>query len=133
MFQVKSKFLKEFMQVCLTDTFVALFRWLSKKYPKIVSPVIEEQPREVDGVMFPVDATGPNPNDEEFDNLYLDMNGIVHPCSHPEDKPPPQDEEEMMVEIFKYTERVFNMVRPRKLLMIAVGLLFSITNFCMTY
>jgi 5'-3' exoribonuclease 2 len=132
-FQVKSKFLKEFMQVCLTDTFVALFRWLSKKYPKIVSPVIEEQPREVDGVMFPVDATGPNPNDEEFDNLYLDMNGIVHPCSHPEDKPPPQDEEEMMVEIFKYTERVFNMVRPRKLLMIAVGLLFSITNFCMTY
>jgi 5'-3' exoribonuclease 2 len=65
--------------------------------------------------------SGPNPNDEEFDNLYLDMNGIVHPCSHPEDRPPPQDEEEMMREIFKYTERVVNMVRPRKLLMIAVG------------
>jgi hypothetical protein len=73
-------------------------------------------------VMVPIDVTGPNPNDEEFDNLYLDMNGIVHPCSHPEDKPPPQDEEEMMTEIFKYTERVFNMVRPRKLLMIAVGM-----------
>jgi 5'-3' exoribonuclease 2 len=86
-----------------------------------VSPVIEEQPQEIEGVTIPVDVTGPNPNDEEFDNLYLDMNGIVHPCSHPEDKPPPQDEEEMMVEIFKYTERVFNMVRPRKLLMIAVG------------
>ena len=28
----------------------------------------------------------------------------------------------MMTEIFKYTERVFNMVRPRKLLMIAVGM-----------
>jgi 5'-3' exoribonuclease 2 len=27
----------------------------------------------------------------------------------------------MMLEIFKYTERVVNMVRPRKLLMIAVG------------
>ncbi len=26
-----------------------------------------------------------------------------------------------MLEVFKYTERVFNMVRPRKLLMIAVG------------
>lgn len=86
-----------------------------------MSPVIEEQPQEIEGVTIPVDVTGPNPNDEEFDNLYLDMNGIVHPCSHPEDKPPPQDEEEMMVEIFKYTERVFNMVRPRKLLMIAVG------------
>jgi 5'-3' exoribonuclease 2 len=86
-----------------------------------VSPVIEEQPQEIGGVTIPVDVTGPNPNDEEFDNLYLDMNGIVHPCSHPEDKPPPQDEEEMMVEIFKYTERVFNMIRPRMLLMIAVG------------
>lgn len=27
-----------------------------------------------------------------------------------------------MLEIFKYTERVVNMVRPRKLLMIAVGM-----------
>jgi 5'-3' exoribonuclease 2 len=79
-------------------------------------------------VKVPIDATGPNPNEEEFDNLYLDMNGIVHPCSHPEDKPPPQDEEEMMTEIFKYTERVFNMVRPRKLLMIAVGM--PAFNFC---
>ncbi|KAH8816297.1 putative 3' exoribonuclease [Xylogone sp. PMI_703] len=98
----------------------ALFRWLSQKYPKIVSPVIEEQPREIDGHIIPVDTRGPNPNDEEFDNLYLDMNGIVHPCSHPEDRPPPKDEKEMMTEIFKYTDRVVNMVRPRKLLMIAI-------------
>ncbi|GAB7346968.1 hypothetical protein MBLNU459_g2021t1 [Dothideomycetes sp. NU459] len=98
----------------------ALFRWLSQKYPKIISPVIEEHPEEVDGQKIPVDARGPNPNGEEFDNLYLDMNGIVHPCSHPEDRPPPETEEDMMVAIFEYTERVVNMVRPRKLLMIAV-------------
>ena len=100
----------------------ALFRWLSTKYGKIVSPVFEEQPREIDGVMVPVDTRGPNPNGEEQDNLYLDMNGIVHPCSHPEDKPAPATEQEMMLEVFKYTERVVNMVRPRKLLMIAVGM-----------
>jgi len=82
--------------------------------------VIEEQPIEIDGQIIPIDARGPNPNNEEFDNLYLDMNGIVHPCSHPEDRPAPKDEEEMMMEIFKYTERVVNMVRPRKLLMIAI-------------
>ncbi|KFY44765.1 hypothetical protein V495_03267 [Pseudogymnoascus sp. VKM F-4514 (FW-929)] len=98
----------------------AAFKWLSTKYPKILSPVIEDHPKDIDNVTIPVDATQPNPNGEEFDNLYLDMNGIVHPCSHPEDRPPPANEEEMMLEIFKYTERVFNMVRPRKLLMIAV-------------
>lgn len=101
----------------------ALFRWLSQKYPKIVSSVVEDKPLEyADGSKMPVDTTKPNPNGEEMDNLYLDMNGIVHPCSHPEDKPAPETEEEMMLEIFKYTERVVNMVRPRKILMIAVGM-----------
>ena len=51
----------------------------------------------------------------------VDMNGIVHPCTHPEGKPAPETEEEMMVEVFKYTERVVNMARPRKLLMMAIG------------
>ncbi|EPQ62167.1 Bgt-3134 [Blumeria graminis f. sp. tritici] len=88
--------------------------------PKIVSPVVEEQPREIDGQLVPIDTRGANPNGEEFDNLYLDMNGIVHPCSHPEDRPAPKDEEEMMMAIFKYTDRVVNMVRPRKLLLIAI-------------
>lgn len=101
----------------------ALFRWLSTKYPKIISAVKEEQPLEVDGETYPIDTTKPNPNGEEMHNLYLDMNGIVHPCSHPEDKPAPATEGEMMLEVFKYTDRVVNMVRPRKLLMIAVGTL----------
>jgi 5'-3' exoribonuclease 2 len=75
----------------------AMFRWLSQKYPKIVSTVQEEKPRKVDGEVIPVDLTGPNPNGEEFDNLYLDMNGIVHPCSHPDDGPAPKNERDMMM------------------------------------
>ncbi|EFP79344.2 5'-3' exoribonuclease 2 [Puccinia graminis f. sp. tritici] len=102
----------------------ALFRWLSKKYPKVVEQVIEDVPAQnaVDGGTeeVPIDMSQRNPNGMEFDNLYLDMNGIVHPCTHPEGKKPPETEAEMMIEVFKYTERVVNMVRPRKLLMIAI-------------
>jgi 5'-3' exoribonuclease 2 len=48
------------------------------------------------------------------------MNGIVHPCTHPEGKPAPETEADMMVEVFNYTERVVNMARPRKVLFMAI-------------
>ncbi|KAG9306851.1 hypothetical protein G9A89_005752 [Geosiphon pyriformis] len=98
----------------------ALFRWLANKYPKIVERVIEEQPVTIQGTEIPVDLSKQNPNGTEFDNLYLDMNGIVHPCCHPENKVAPATENEMMIEIFKYTERIIAMVRPRKLLYLAL-------------
>lgn len=53
----------------------ALFRWLSKKYPKIVNKVVEETPTKVrnqDGeiVEVPVRYEAKNPNGFEVDNLY---------------------------------------------------------------
>uniref|UniRef100_A0A803W053 5'-3' exoribonuclease n=1 Tax=Ficedula albicollis TaxID=59894 RepID=A0A803W053_FICAL len=98
----------------------AFFRWLSRKYPSIIVNCIEEKAKECNGVKVPIDTSKPNPNEVEFDNLYLDMNGIIHPCTHPEDKPAPKNEDEMMVAIFEYIDRIFNIVRPRRLLYMAI-------------
>ncbi|CAI4229922.1 unnamed protein product [Auanema sp. JU1783] len=98
----------------------AFFRWLTKKYPSIIVNANEERQRNSDGTKIPVDCTKPNPNFQEFDNLYLDMNGIIHPCTHPEDRPPPKNEDEMFALIFEYIDRIFSIVRPRKVLYMAI-------------
>ncbi|BFZ12305.1 hypothetical protein BsWGS_15345 [Bradybaena similaris] len=98
----------------------AFFRWLSRKYSSLIVNCVEEKPREVNGVKVPVDNSKPNPNDVEFDNLYLDMNGIIHPCCHPEDKPAPKNEDEMMILIFEFIDRIFSIVRPRRVLYMAI-------------
>lgn len=53
----------------------ALFRWLSKKYPKIVERVKEDTPKKIRGpdgeiVEEPIRYENPNPNGFEVDNLY---------------------------------------------------------------
>ena len=41
------------------------------RYPKIIVDCVEAEQEWVEGVEVPVDTSLPNPNDMEFDNLYL--------------------------------------------------------------
>ncbi|XP_017055153.1 5'-3' exoribonuclease 1 [Drosophila ficusphila] len=58
----------------------------------------------------------------EFDNLYLDMNGIVHNCSHPDDNNIHFHLEEVQIfqDIFNYVDKLFYLIKPQKLFFLAV-------------
>ncbi|KAI3654748.1 hypothetical protein MP228_000128 [Amoeboaphelidium protococcarum] len=79
------------------------FRWLSERYP-MCSQLVEQN-------KIP-----------EFDNLYLDMNGIIHNCSHGnnDDVHYRISEEEIMKAVFSYIEHIFEKIRPQKLFFMAL-------------
>lgn len=59
--------------------------------------------------------------DHVFDHFYLDMNGIIHQCTHPnDDEIAVEDNNEMFARIFYYTDRLFRIVAPRSLMFLAV-------------
>lgn len=65
------------------------------------------------------------------DNLYLDMNGIIHNCTHGNDPGRKITEQEMIIKVFGYLEKLFQIVQPQKLLFMAIdGMLPTPDNFC---
>ncbi len=56
------------------------------------------------------------------DNLYLDMNGLIHPCCHPENTsvPTPTTFADMCNNIFDYIDKLIKIVRPQRLLYMAI-------------
>ncbi|CAB9514453.1 5'-3' exoribonuclease [Seminavis robusta] len=83
-----------------------MFRWLSDQYPDIINRQLEE---------------GLAP-DLQVDSFYLDMNGIIHPCTHgnAEGEIIILDETAMFKKIFLYVDRLYKLVQPDKLLYLAV-------------
>lgn len=58
----------------------------------------------------------------DFDNMYLDMNGIIHNCSHPDDSNPHFriTEEKIFKDIFHYINILFQIIKPKKLFFMAI-------------
>jgi 5'-3' exoribonuclease 2 len=87
----------------------AFFRWLCNRNPHFV----------IDATSFSPDEESENP---EIDNLYLDMNGIIHPCCHSDSLgvPLPTTIFEMFNTVFLYMDLLMNIVRPKKVLYLAI-------------
>lgn len=83
-----------------------MFRWLTDQYPNIINNRLEEGLAE----------------NIEVDNFYLDMNGIIHPCTHGNNERELVflDETAMFKKIFLYVDRLYKMVQPTKVLYLAV-------------
>ncbi|EPE33770.1 hypothetical protein GLAREA_06783 [Glarea lozoyensis ATCC 20868] len=79
------------------------FRWMSERYPAISQLIAENR--------IP-----------EFDCLYLDMNGIIHNCTHKDsdDATFRMTEEQMFIAIFNYIEHLFGKIKPKQLFFMAI-------------
>ncbi|RDW88197.1 5'-3' exoribonuclease 1 [Coleophoma cylindrospora] len=79
------------------------FRWLSERYPAISQLIAENR--------IP-----------EFDCLYLDMNGIIHNCTHKDsdDATFRMTEEQMFISIFNYIEHLYGKIKPKQLFFMAI-------------
>ena len=58
----------------------------------------------------------------EFDCLYLDMNGIIHNCTHKDSDSPTfrMTEDHMFIAIFNYIEHLFSKIKPKQLFFMAI-------------
>jgi 5'-3' exoribonuclease 1 len=82
------------------------YRWISERYP-LINQILS------DSTLLP-----------EIDNFYLDMNGIIHACTHPNDQDSTSKAltfREMILAIFGYIDRIVTeIVKPKKLLFMAI-------------
>lgn len=99
----------------------AFFKWLTLRYPKIVIDAEDDNRNSLRNMNINLNYLPGNSNTQpSVDNLYLDMNGIIHPCCHPMDRPQPQSLDEMFNDIFEYVDKLISIIKPKKLIYLAI-------------
>ena len=98
----------------------AFFRWLTMRYPNILIEAREDLEIGFDINKIIYNNLGVDSRIPQIDNLYFDMNGIIHPCAHPEDRDAPSSLAEMFNSIFDYCDKLIRIIRPRKLIYMAI-------------
>ena len=98
----------------------AFFKWLTLRYPNIVIDAKEEIELGIN--LNKIIETNYNRETEIplIDNLYFDMNGIIHPCAHPQDRDSPESIAEMFNGIFDYVDKIIKIIKPKKLIYLAI-------------
>jgi hypothetical protein len=85
-----------------SSTVTSCFEFIRERYP-LISQLIQDD-------RIP-----------EFDNLYLDMNGIIHNVSHPDDSASYRiAEEQIFLGVFAYISHLFSVIKPQKLFFLAI-------------
>ena len=86
----------------------SFYRWLAERYPLVVEQLPDA------GCSSRPDAHG---GAGGVDNLYIDMNGVIHPCFHPEGGAQPKSEREVFEAILKdnklFAKKVHELVKRR--------------------
>ena len=98
----------------------AFFKWLTLRYPKIVIEAKEEFELAFNLNEIIINNYGTDQNIPSVDNLYFDMNGIIHPCAHPEDREAPSSLAEIFNSIFDYCDKIIRIIKPKKLIYMAI-------------
>ncbi|KPI87765.1 putative exoribonuclease 2 [Leptomonas seymouri] len=94
------------------------FLWLQRWY----GDCIDNIPQDVVDAALRGNALPPDHcSAYSYDNLYIDMNGLIHPCCHDTAPlPEPENEEEMFERMFDQLDLLVKVVRPKKCLVLCI-------------
>jgi 5'-3' exoribonuclease 2 len=103
----------------------SFYKWLSVRYPKCLIDALSNESLEqlkqnytgVCGEALELLSKKENP---PIDNLYLDLNSVIHNCAKPSTGLLPTCEEDIFAAIYDYIDVIMRVSRPQKVVYMAI-------------